>query len=47
MKEKIAELKQRHQKNDLRFMAIKGKSGVESKTWEEAKQKYKFFCKKN
>ena len=36
MKEKIAELEERHQSNDLRFMGIKEKSGVESETWEES-----------
>ena len=32
MKEQIAELEDRHQRNDLRFMRIKEKSGVENET---------------
>ena len=43
MKEKIAELEERHQSNDLRFMGIKEKSGVESETWEESEAKVKVF----
>ena len=43
MKEKIAELEERHQSNDLRFMGIKEKSGVESETWEESETKVKVF----
>ena len=30
MKEQLAELKDRHQRNNLQFMDIKEKSGVES-----------------
>ena len=43
MKEKIAELEDRHQRNNLRFMGIKEKSGVESETWEESETKVKVF----
>ena len=41
MKEQIAELEDRHRRNNLRFMGIKEKSGVESETWEESKAKMK------
>ena len=41
MKEKIAELEDRHQRNNLRFMGIMEKSGVESETWEESETKVK------
>ena len=37
MKEQSAELEDRHQRNNLQFMGIKEKSGVESETWEEKK----------
>ena len=47
MKEHIAELEDRHQKNNLRFMGIKEKSGIESETWEESEAKGKVFWKKN
>ena len=43
MKEQIAELEDRHQRNNLRFMCIKEKSGVESETWEESEAKVKVF----
>ena len=43
MKEQIAELKDRHRRNNLRFMGIKEKSGVESETWEENEAKVKVF----
>ena len=40
MKEQIAELEDRHQRNNLQFMGIKEKSGVE---WEEREAKVKVF----
>ena len=43
MKEQIAELEDRDRRNNLRFMGIKEKSGVESETWEESKAKVKVF----
>ena len=43
MKEQIAELEDRHRRNNLRFMGIKEKSGVESETWEESEAKVKVF----
>ena len=43
MKQQIAELEDRHRRNNLRFMAIKEKSGVESETWEESETKVKVF----
>ena len=43
MKEQIAELEDRHRRNNLRFMGIKEKFGVESETWEENKTKVKVF----
>ena len=43
MKEQIAELEDRHRRNNLRFMGIKEKSGVESETWEESEVKAKVF----
>ena len=43
MKEQIAELEDRHRRNNLRFMGIKEKSGVESETWEENETKVKVF----
>ena len=39
MKEQIAELEDKQQRNNLRFMDIKEKSGVESETRRKAKQK--------
>ena len=42
-KEKITELEDRHQRNNLRFMGIKEKSGVENETWEESETKVKVF----
>ena len=45
MKDQIAELQDRHRQNNLRFMGIKEKSGIESETWEESEKT--FFCKKN
>ena len=47
MKEQIAELEDIHRRNNLRFMGIKEKSGVESETWEESKTNVKVFCKRN
>ena len=47
MKEQTAELEDKHQRNNLRIMDINEKSGVESETRRKAKQKWKFFCKKN
>ena len=38
MKEQIAELEDRHQRYNLRFMGIKGKSRVKSEKWEESKK---------
>ena len=35
MKEQIGELEDRQRRNNLRFMDIKEKSGVECETWEE------------
>ena len=43
MKEQITELKDRCRRNNLRFMGMKKKSGVESETWEESKAKVKVF----
>ena len=43
MKEQIAELEARHRRNNLRFMGIKEKSGVESERWEESETKVKVF----
>ena len=43
MKEQIAELEERHRRNNLRFMGIKEKSGVESETWDESETKVKVF----
>ena len=43
MKEQIAELEDRHRRNNLRFMGIKEKSGEESETWEESETKVKVF----
>ena len=45
MKEQTAELEDRHRRNNLRFMDIKGKPGVESETWEESETKVKVFLK--
>ena len=41
MKEQIAELEDRERRNNLQFMGIKEKSGVESETWEESKTNVK------
>ena len=43
MKEQIPELEDRHQRNNLQFMGIKEKSGVESESWDESKAKVKVF----
>ena len=43
MKEQIAELEDRHRRNNLRFMGIEEKSGVESETWKESETKVKDF----
>ena len=43
MKEQIEALKDKHRRNNLRFLGIKGKSGVESETQEESKAKAKVF----
>ena len=43
MKEQIAELEDRDRRNNLRFMGIKEKSGVESETWKESKTNLKVF----
>ena len=47
MKKQISKLEDRHRRNNLQFMGIKEKSGVESETWEENETKVNFFCKKN
>ena len=43
MKEQIAELEDRHRINNLRFMGLKEKSGVESETRKESEAKVKVF----
>ena len=43
MKEQIAEIADRHRRNNLRFIDIKEKSGVESKKWEVSETKVKVF----
>ena len=43
MKEQIAELEDRHRRNNLRFMSIKEKSRAESETWEKSEAKVKVF----
>ena len=43
MKEQIAELEDRHRRNNLRFMGIKEISRVKSETWEESKTKLEVF----
>ena len=43
MKEQIAELEERHRRNNLGFMGIKGKSRVKSETWEESKRILEVF----
>ena len=43
MKEQIAELENRHRRNNLRFMGIKEKSEVERETLEESETKKKVF----
>ena len=39
MKEQIAELQDRHRKNNLQFLGVKEKSGVESETWQKIEAK--------
>ena len=39
MKEQIAKLQYRHRRNNLWFLDIKEKSGVESETWQKSKAK--------
>ena len=39
MKEQIAELQDRHRRNNLWFLGIKEKSGVESETWQKSEGK--------
>ena len=41
--EQIAQLEERHRRNNLRFMGIKDKSGVKSETWEESETKVIVF----
>ena len=43
MKEQIVELEDRQRRNNLRFMGIKEKSGVESETREKSEAKVKDF----
>ena len=43
MKGQIAELEDRHRRNNSRFMGIKEKSGVESETLEESETNVKVF----
>ena len=43
MKEQIPKLEDKHRRNNLRFMDIKQKSGVESETWKESEAKVKVF----
>ena len=43
MKEQIPKLEDKHRRNNLRFMNIKQKSGVESETWKESEAKVKVF----
>ena len=43
IKEQIAELEDRHRRNNLRFMGIKERFGVESETCEESETKVKVF----
>ena len=45
MKEQIAELEDRHRRNNLRFMGIKEKSRVESETWEKSETTVKVFLR--
>ena len=47
MKGQIAEIEDRHRRNNLRFIGIKEKSGVESEKREVSETKVKVFCKKN
>ena len=47
IKKQIAKLENRHRRNNVRFIGIKEKSGVESETWEESEAKMKVFCKKS
>ena len=43
MKDQISELEDIQQRNNLRFMSIKQKSGEQSKTWEESESEVKVF----
>ena len=43
MKGQIAEIEDRHRRNNLRFTGIKEKSGVESEKWEIGETKVKVF----
>ena len=43
MKEQIAEIEDRHRRNNLRFIGIREKSGVESEKWEVSETKVKVF----
>ena len=43
MKEQIAEIEDRHRRNNLRFIGIREKSGVESEKWEVSETKVKDF----
>ena len=43
MKGQIAEIEDRHRRNNLRFIGIKEKSGVESEKWEISETKVKVF----
>ena len=43
MTEQIVELETRHRRNNLQFMGIKEKSGVESETWKESETNVKVF----
>ena len=43
MKEQITEIEDRHRRNNLRFIGIREKSGVESEKWEASETKVKVF----
>ena len=43
MKEQIAEIEDRHRRNNLRFIGIREKSGVEREKWEVSETKVKVF----
>ena len=47
MKEQITKLEDRHRRNNLRFMGIMEKSGVEKETWEERETKLEVFLQEN